>query len=82
MDNFLESYEDGMHVAYELLVGNQVLEEIIYYLDGVILPFDPTGEMVEEEDLDHMISYFEGKEDYEKCFILKKFKEQLEIEYI
>ena len=59
MDNFLESYEDGMHVAYELLVGNKVLEEIIYYLDGVILPFDPTGESVEEEDLDHMISYFE-----------------------
>jgi len=82
MDNFLESYEDGMYIAYELLAGNQVLEEIIYYLDGVILPFDPTGEMVSEEDLDHMISYFEGKEDYEKCFILKKFKEQLEIEYI
>ena len=82
MDNFLESYEDGMHVAYELLVGNYVLEEIIYYLDGVILPFDPMEEDIPEEDLDHMIAFFEDKEDYEKCYILKKFKEKLEIEYI
>ena len=71
-----------MHVAYVLLVGNYVLEEIIYYLDGVILPFDPGDEVIAEEDLDHMIAFFEDKEDYEKCYILKKFKEKLEIEYI
>jgi len=81
MDNFQESYEDGMSVAYDLLVGNHELEEILCYLDGVILPFDPTGDEVEEADINHMIAYFEEKEDYEKCFILKKFKEEIEIEY-
>ena len=75
MDNFQESYEDGMSVAYDLLVGNHDLEEILCYLDGVILPFDPTGDEVEEADINHMIAYRVST-----CYFLLKNKAYINLQ--
>ena len=49
-------------------------------LDGVILPFDPTEKYIDVEDIDHMISYFEEKEEYEKCAFLKNFKSNINLD--
>ena len=82
MDNFLENYTVGMKVGYNILMGKQDLDDIVFYLDEIILPFDPVADIIEIEDVDHMISYFEEQEDYEKCEVLMKLKNHLEIEYV
>tara|TARA_R110001592_G_scaffold51619_2_gene158653 strand:+ start:954 stop:1202 length:249 start_codon:yes stop_codon:yes gene_type:complete len=82
MDNFLENYTVGMKVGYNILMGKQDLDDIVFYLDEIILPFDPVADIIEIEDVDHMISYFEEQEDYEKCEVLMQLKNHLEIEYV
>ena len=82
MDNFLENYTVGMKVGYNILMGKQDLDDIVFYLDEIILPFDPVADIIEIEDVDHMISYFEEQEDYEKCEVLMQLKNHLQIEYI
>jgi len=74
MDDFLQTYDDGMSVGYSLITGENKFEEIALYLDDVILPFDPTDPHIDIEDINHMINYFEEKEQYEKCIVLKNFK--------
>jgi len=80
MDDFLETYDIGMTVGYSLLIGQRKLEEVAIYLDSIYLPFDPTNEYIDEEDVDHMISYFEEIEEYEKCAVLKNFKSTINLE--
>jgi hypothetical protein len=82
MDNFLENYTVGMKVGYNILMGKQNLDDIVFYLDEIILPFDPVADIIEIEDVDHMISYFEEQEDYEKCKVLMQLKNHLQIEYV
>jgi hypothetical protein len=82
MDNFLENYTVGMKVGYNILMGKQDLDDIVFYLDEIILPFDPVADIIEIEDVDHMISYFEEQEDYEKCEVLMQLKNHLQIEYL
>lgn len=82
MDNFLENYTVGMKVGYNILMGKQDLDDIVFYLDEIILPFDPVADIIEIEDVDHMISYFEEQEDYEKCEVLMQLKNHLQIEYV
>jgi len=82
MNNFSENYTTGMDVGYNILIGKQDLDDIVFYLDDIILPFDPMADFVEFEDLDHMLCYFEEQEDYEKCQVLLDFKNHLKIEYI
>jgi hypothetical protein len=82
MDNFLENYTVGMRVGYNILMGKQNLDDIVFYLDEIILPFDPVADIIEIEDVDHMISYFEEQEDYEKCKVLMQLKNHLQIEYV
>jgi|TARA_B100001094_G_C17550750_1_gene493639 hypothetical protein len=80
MDDFLETYDIGMTVGYSLLIGQRKLEEVAIYLDSIYLPFDPTKEYIDVEDIDHMISYFEEIEEYEKCAVLKNFKSTINLE--
>ena len=80
MDDFLQTYDDGMSVGYALLIGQHTIEDVAFFLDGVILPFDPTEKYIDVEDINHMISYFEEKEEYEKCAFLKNFKSNINIE--
>ena len=51
MDNFLENYTVGMKVGYNILMGKQDLDDIVFYLDEIILPFDPVADIIEIEDL-------------------------------
>ncbi len=80
MDDFLQTYDDGMSVGYALLIGQHTIEDVAFFLDGVILPFDPTEKYIDVEDIDHMISYFEEKEEYEKCAFLKNFKSNINLD--
>ena len=80
MDDFLQTYDDGMSVGYALLIGQHTIEDVAFFLDGVILPFDPTEKYIDVEDIDHMISYFEEKEEYEKCAVLKNFKSTINLD--
>ena len=80
MDDFLQTYDDGMCVGYGLLIGQHTIEEVAFFLDSLILPFDPTQEYIEVEDIDHMINYFEDKEEYEKCAVLKNFKSTINLD--
>ena len=50
-----------------------------YVYDLIIRQNDK--EKIPTSTFDDVINFFEHKEDYEKCFILKKFKEEIEIEY-
>jgi len=80
MDDFLQTYDDGMCVGYALLIGQHTIEDVAFFLDGVILPFDPTEKYIDVEDINHMISYFEEKEEYEKCAFLKNFKSTINLD--
>tara|TARA_Y100000114_G_C11757168_1_gene327509 strand:+ start:647 stop:895 length:249 start_codon:yes stop_codon:yes gene_type:complete len=80
MDDFLQTYDDGMSVGYALLIGQHTIEDVAFFLDGVILPFDPTEKYIDVEDINHMISYFEEKEEYEKCAFLKNFKSTINLD--
>jgi|TARA_R100000149_G_C5878977_1_gene143314 hypothetical protein len=80
MDDFLQTYDDGMSVGYGLIIGQHSFEEVALFLDQVVLPFDPTNEYIDVEDINHMISYFEDKEEYEKCAVLKNFKSTINLD--
>jgi len=80
MDDFLQTHDDGMCVGYSILTGENSFEQIALFLDEIILPFDPTKEYIDEEDIDHMITYFEEKEEYEKCAVLKHFKSTINLD--
>ena len=80
MDDFLQTYDNGMIFGYVLLIGQHSFEEVALFLDQVVLPFDPTNEYIDVEDINHMISYFEDKEEYEKCAVLKNFKSTIDLD--
>jgi len=80
MDDFLETYDIGMDVGYSLLIGKHSFDEVAIFLDNVILPFDPTDEYIDIDDINHMINYFEEKEEFEKCAVLKNFKSTINLD--
>ena len=56
MDDFLETYDIGMDVGYSLLIGKHSFDEVAIFLDNVILPFDPTNEYIDIDDI-NPVSY-------------------------
>ena len=81
---FMEEYElynQAMENAYEFILGNKTLKDIIPELEeeiiGYPLPFDPTFENCRTPDvIDMVIEHFTKVEAYEKCAELLKIKEE------
>ena len=81
---FMEEYElysQAMDNAYEFILGNKTLKDIIPELEnelfGYPLPFDPTFENGRSADvIDIVIEYFTEREEYEKCAKLLKIKKE------
>tara|TARA_R110002051_G_scaffold325176_1_gene426165 strand:- start:1423 stop:1665 length:243 start_codon:yes stop_codon:yes gene_type:complete len=67
-----EILSEAMHYAYLIVTGKATFEELVDSKDEIMLPYN----ILEEEDVNFelLIEYFEGEEEYEKCAILMKMK--------
>jgi|TARA_R110000744_G_scaffold213458_2_gene332343 hypothetical protein len=82
--DFLEDlalYDLAMNNAFEFITQRKTLEELYSHMDLLDqeypLPFDPTFENGRTEDvLDMLIEHFTHYEEYEKCAVLVKIKNQ------
>tara|TARA_R100001463_G_scaffold79454_2_gene133899 strand:+ start:100 stop:372 length:273 start_codon:yes stop_codon:yes gene_type:complete len=82
--DFLEDlalYDQAMNNAYEFITHNKTLDELYDKVEDVFepypLPFDPTFEDGRSEDvLDMLIEHFTQYEEYEKCAVLLKIKQE------
>ena len=68
----IEIIEEAMDNAYLIVTGRNTFDEILDNKEEVLLPFN----MLENEDCDIniLIEYFEGEEEYEKCAELMNFR--------
>ena len=85
--DFLEDlalYDLAMNNAYEFITQNKTLEELYLKMNNddedfeeFPLPFDPTFEDGRTDDvLDMLIEHFTVYEEYEKCAVLVKIKNE------
>tara|TARA_R110000744_G_scaffold37336_1_gene85628 strand:- start:100 stop:333 length:234 start_codon:yes stop_codon:yes gene_type:complete len=68
-----EILDDAMNNAYAILTGETTFETLMEIHDEIPLPFN-----IQEEgpDYDGMIEYFIETEEYEKCDVLLKLKNE------
>ena len=68
-----EILDEAMRNAFAIVTGKVTFELLFSKLDQVALPFN-----IEKEDPDYdaMIEYFIETEEYEKCAILTKLKNE------
>jgi len=85
---FMEEYDlynQAMENAYDFIMGNKTLNDIIPQLEddifGYPLPFDPTFENGRTPDIiDIVMEHFTKIEEYEKCAKLLKIKQNVKIQ--
>jgi hypothetical protein len=67
-----EILSEAFDNAYLIITGKSTFDEILDSKDEVMLPFNVLED--EECDVDILIQYYEGEEEYEKCSELMKIK--------
>ena len=78
-----EFIEIGMRNSYRIMSGENTLDDILEeyskqngspndFNDPIF--FIEPDEICDDEDIDTMIKFYEDREEYEKCTILLKFK--------
>tara|TARA_Y100001938_G_scaffold143552_1_gene216486 strand:- start:19256 stop:19510 length:255 start_codon:yes stop_codon:yes gene_type:complete len=70
-----EILDEAMNNAFEIIIGNKTFDKIMDEEGECSLPFDIRQE---EPDLEGMIEYFIETEEYEKCAVLQKIKDENE----
>ena len=67
-----EILSEAFDNAYLIVTGKSTFDEILDNKDEVMLPFN----MLENEecDVDILIEYYEGEEEYERCAELMNFR--------
>ena len=69
-----EILDEAMNNAYDLVTGKLTFEGLLNIKEEVSLPFNI--EKDDEVDYDAMIEYFIETEEYEKCAVLTKLKNE------
>jgi len=70
-----EILDEAMNNAFQIIIGNKTFDKIMDEEGECSLPFDIRQE---EPDLEGMIEYFIETEEYEKCAVLQKIKDENE----
>ena len=78
---FDEVLEEAMENTYHLIMGETTVKQLIDKGDDILSfvcdPYKPS-----QKDIENLLNYIEGEEEYEKCSkiqkYLKSFKENLE----
>jgi hypothetical protein len=81
MKEDFEVLEEAMENTYHLIMGETTVKQLLDRGDD-ILPFVCDPYNPSQKDIENLLDYFEGEEEYEKCSkiqeYLKSLKENLE----
>lgn len=73
-------YDELMTNGYLILSNQCSIDQLMENADDLILPFNPSTineKNNKEKAINHVLKYFEGTEEYEKCQILKNILDEI-----
>lgn len=73
--DFYEGVEDAMDYSYRLITEQTTFEDLFEEKEEMFLIYD-IDDYDKQTVVDDLLSYYESEEDYERCSILLKLKNE------